>query len=89
MLLLCLSAGCCFLTGCSQSNYMGTDMAEPTNSARPDLDSIVAENKTYGLSLPNAEKFRDILKDFIYWEYAIGNVTIRTTMNWKVIFMRL
>lgn len=70
LLLLCLSAGCCLLTGCSQSNYMGTDMAEPTSSARPDFDSIVAENKTYGLSLPNAEKFRDILKDFIYWEYA-------------------
>lgn len=36
----------------------------------PDIGSVAAENKKYGLALPKAEAFRDILQDFIYWEHA-------------------
>lgn len=68
MLLGCLLLGG-LLSGCSRDDYMGMDKAEQKTD-EPDTDSIAAENKTYGLSLPNAKKFGEILQDFIYWEYA-------------------
>ena len=66
-ILLLLSA--CLLTGCANS------MEVPMNDRKNEVEkknsySFAATNETYGLALPEAEAFRDILQDFIYWEYA-------------------
>lgn len=38
---------------------------------KSDSHSVAAENEVYGLALPDAETFRNILQDFIYWEYTV------------------
>lgn len=81
LILLCMLI--CCLIGCSYNDIMkkyevGKENVEPsetdqearTSVAKPASYSIVTENKEYGLTLPEAEAFRDILQDFIYWEYA-------------------
>lgn len=80
ILLLILS---CLLTGCSNSdsakmNEAGeesaapveTDQTEQTGDGDSDAGIYVAEHEKYGLALPQADAFRDIFQDFIYWQYA-------------------
>lgn len=66
MLLFLLS---CLLVGCANNREI--PMSNDENETRKtDTYSVVATNETYGLELPGAAAFRDILQDFIYWEYA-------------------
>lgn len=59
----------CLLAGCA--NNPEIPMNDNTNEVeKTDSYSYVATNETYGLALPESEVFRNILLDFIYWEYA-------------------
>lgn len=58
----------CLLTGCSDT-AAPAPTAQPT-AVTPTPNPVVAENPKYNLSLPNAQTFGEIFKDYIYWDYA-------------------
>lgn len=51
----------CLLIGCSDNN---------SGKVQESTYPVVTENEDYQFALPEKEAFKDILQDFIYWEYA-------------------
>lgn len=70
----------CLFTGCGSRQDLQQDEAKKEvvydaaqdagDEAEPEEITYAAQNEKYGLALPNAEAFGDILQDFIYWDYA-------------------
>ncbi|MDE7422667.1 MAG: hypothetical protein K2N51_03095 [Lachnospiraceae bacterium] len=58
IILLMLS---CLLTGCSDNN---------SGKVQESTYSVLEENEDYQLALSEKEAFKNMLQDFIYWEYA-------------------
>lgn len=60
------------VTGCQQKieQHEGSLPDTSTSEEVQVVESYVAQNEKYGLSLPEADTFGQELKDFIYWEYA-------------------
>lgn len=80
-LLSCLLVGCTGNQEIQRSNVeneieneiadqVGDQVENEAEVVEADTDSFAAENEKYGLALPKADAFREILQDFIYWNHA-------------------
>lgn len=69
LVLLCTGCGMQNPAGDQAKNVTGTAAAVSGAAATP-TGKKVAENKKYGISLPEAEEFAGELEELVYWSYA-------------------